>query len=661
MDYSSLSYHLNPVIHYLFAFTLLFLLLPKWLFKARFDSWGERVISGYISMVFMIILSGYVLVVTKLYEVISIVVMISMIIGLKYYVRIRREQKPAISYLTKYLFDILDGLHYTSGKIIFQSFLAQFGLFRTQLKEKFQMKHAVEIFLFLVILSVSIYIRFYDVFINAAPPLADSYVTLAWMKYIDGREIFHDGIYPQGFHIYLATLLKFSSIDGLLVLRYTGPFNTLLITIGLYYVIRKLTGNGVGGLIASSIYGFLLIYIYWFPIERQVGTNSQEFAFVFIYPVLYLLILFCLSNKNQYLYIGMIGTAIIGLVHSFAFAFIGLLIGLLIINSLIMTRALSKAILRLAGFSLLTVVIALVPILLGVLFGKEYHSTSLDYLLSNNAKQSSPSLILIDYITLACLCITSLLLLSKKMTKQDRFISLFTVMAGFLTFGIYYLGGPITNSVLVATRSSELWGILVPFAIGTSFAFIFKHLPIKWSFRTYFLFAGYLCIILYICNPSPIIAYKLEHNANIEQYLKIRSLYRPKTWQIISNNEGYAVSLGTGYHMHIKDFIKQYDPKREALTKYGELKPNKNLAPDIFLFLEKQMFKVSESNSIYPILLPEYRQREKDYIALQQWLNHHKSNFFPVDVYYEDSDIIIYHFKVNVAKQKQDKIIWSDI
>jgi hypothetical protein len=612
-------------------------------------------------MVLLIILSGYVLVISKLYEVISIVVMISIIIGLKYYLRLRKEQKPAISYLTKYLFDILDGLHYTSGRIMFQSVLAQLGLFRTQFKERYQLKHAVEIFLFLVILSVAIYIRFYDVFINAAPPLADSYVTLAWMKYIDGREMFHDGIYPQGFHIYLATLLKFSSIDGLLVLRYTGPFNTLLITIGLYYLIRKLTGNAIGALLASSIYGCLLIYIYWFPIERQVGTNSQEFAFVFIYPVLYFLIRYCLSNKSQYLFIGIIGTSIIGLVHSFAFAFIGLLIGLLIINSLIITRTFSRALFRLAGFSLLTVVIALVPILLGVLLGKEFHSTSLDYLLSNNNKQSSPSLILIDYITLACLCLTSLLLLSKKMAKHDRFISLFTVMAGFLTFGIYYLGGPITSSVLVATRSSELWGILVPFTIGISFAFIFKHFPKKWSYRTYFLFAAYLSIILYICKPSPIIAYKLEHNANIEQYLKIRSLYRPKTWQIISNNEGYAVSLGNGFHMHINDFIKQYDPKRESLTKYGEMKPNKNLAPDIFLFLEKQMFKVSKSNSIYSILLPEYRQREKAYEELQQWLDHHKSNNFPVDVFYEDTNIIIYHFKVKVAKQKQDKIIWSDI
>lgn len=660
MSYSSLLYHLNPISHYLFAFILLFLILPRWIFKEKFEDVGERILSGYIAMVLLIIVSGYILVVTKLYEVISIVIIFGTIIGMKYWLRLRKEPQPAIRYLTKYLFDILDGIHYINGKIMIRWLSVQILLFKSRVKEKYTTKHVVEFFLLLVILCISSYIRFYDVFNNAAPPLADSYVTLAWMKYIDGREIFHDGIYPQGFHIYLATLLKFSSIDGLFVLRYTGPFNTLLITVGLYFMIRKLTGNGVGALVAASIYGCLLSSIYWFPIERQVGTNSQEFAFVFVYPVIYFLIQYCLSQKTQYLYIGIMGTAIIGLVHSFAFVFIGLLIGLLIINSIILTRPISKSSFKLAGFALITVVIALFPLILGVLLGKEFHSTSVDYLLLNNDKQSSPSLVLIDYITCAFLSISTLLLLSKRINKQDRFINLSTISAGFVIFIIYYFGGEVTNSVLVASRSSELWGLTVPMVIGISTSFIFKQLPGEWTFKTYFLFVGYLCIVFYFSKPSPIIAYKLEHNANIEQYLKIRNKYRPKTWQMISNNEGYAVTLGNGFHMQIHDFLEQYDPKREALTKNGQFRPDVNLAPDIFLLVEKEMFKVSKSNSIYPLLEPEYKQRELDNQKLIGWINLYKTSSFPVNVYYEDENIIIYHLEVRAAKEKQDKIIWSD-
>jgi hypothetical protein len=660
MNYSSFYYHLNPMIHYLFAFCLLFIILPKWLIASRFQGFGERMLNGYVSIVLLFILSGYLLVVTKLYEVISIVIMFCLIVAIKRWRKSRNEQQPTMSYLIKYLFDRIDGLHFTNRLIVQRWFSVKFVLLKTILKEKYSFQLAFEISLFLFIISIASYIRFYDVFHNAAPPLADSYVTLAWMKYIDAREIFHDGIYPQGFHIYLATLLKFSSIDGLLVLRYTGPFNTILITICLYYVIRKLTGNSVGALVASSIYGCHLAYINWFPIERQVGTNSQEFAFVFIYPVVYFLINYCLTKKKEYLQSGIYSTAIIGLVHSLAFAYIGLLIGILILCTIIATKTISKSVITLAGYSLFTVLLAVLPMLLGLLLGKDFHSTSVDYLLSNNSKLGSPTLVAIDYVTLVCLSITIILLLLKKMTIKDRFIGLFTILAGLITFAVYYIGGPFTNSVLVASRSSELWGIIVPFTVGITCSLLFKYLFGRWTITAYLLFLGYFCVMLYFFKPTPIIAYKLEHNSNLEQYLRISSQYRPKTWQLVSHNEGYAVSLGTGYHMHMDDFTKQFDPEKEALTKIGESKPDPNLAPEIFILLEKKMFKVSVGNSIYSILEPEYKQRQLNYQKMQKWLDIHQTTGHDMDIYYEDNDITIYHLKVKTAKQKQKKAIWND-
>jgi hypothetical protein len=661
MQYSSLYYHLNPICHYLFAFILLFLIFPKWLFSVHFVDFGERIISRFVLMVFLVILSGYVLVVTKLYEVISIVTMLIIIVGSKYWLYVRKEQKPAISNLMKCLFDILDGIHYTnSSKIIRHWASVKLRILLTKFTKKYSLKFVIETSFILITFGLAFYIRFYDVFENAALPLADSYVTLAWMKYIDARQLFHDGIYPQGFHIYLATLLKFSSIDGVFVLRYTGPFNTLMITIGLYYVIRKLTGYALGALVATSVYGCLTAFIYWFPIERQVATNSQEFAFVFIYPVVYFLILYCLSNKHQYLYIGIIGVAIIGLIHSLAYAFMGLLIGFLIFCSILLTRTLSKQVLKLALYSLLTVVVALLPMALGIILGKDFHSTSLEYLLKNSNQPIFPRLVEVDYITMACLCIISLLLFSKRMTQDDRFISLFVAMSGFATFSIYYFGGSLTSSVLVASRSSELWGIMVPFIMGMTIGFLCKQLPKRWNEKTYYLYFGFLFIILFLFKPSPIIAYKLEYNANIEQYLKIRNMYRPKTWQMISNDEGYSVTVGSGFHMHIDDFINQYDPNREALTRIGEYKPDGNLAPNTFILLEKQMFKVSKSNSIYSIMEPQYRKRQLNYQKLKQWINLHKAANHPINIFYEDSDIIIYHLTIQTAKQKQDKSIWSD-
>ncbi|MBW9234207.1 hypothetical protein JQK62_18440, partial [Leptospira santarosai] len=54
-------------------------------------------------------------------------------------------------------------------------------------------------------------------------------------------------------------------------------------------------------------------------IERQAATNSQEFAFVFIFPALYFLIKYVCDKQKEDLKIGLICTAIIGLVHSLVF------------------------------------------------------------------------------------------------------------------------------------------------------------------------------------------------------------------------------------------------------------------------------------------------------------------------------------------------------
>jgi hypothetical protein len=655
MPYSSLFFHLGPISHYLFAFILLFVFVPGVLFKTHYDQLADRVLSKFITMVFTIIVLGYLLTLTKLFEVMSISIVLTIMLITRYWRFLKKfNQKPTISYLMKSLFDLLEGLHYIDRKVVKGWLFIKINFILVYLKEKYKLESAIEFFSFIVILSISIYIRFFDAIKNAAPPLSDSYVTLAWMKYIDAREVFHDGIYPQGFHIFLSILLKFSAIDGLFVLRYTGPFNAIFITLGLYFMIKKLTNNRIGALIAITIYGYLLATIQWFPIERQVGTNSQEFAFIFIFPVLYFLIKYCLFNKIQDLYYGMLGTAVIGLVHTFAFAFIGVLIGVLLICYFIKERKISIAFIKLVLYSLLTVVIALLPIGIGLLIGKDLHSSSVDYLTASSNKIDFPDLVQIDVISLLCLLTILLLLFKKGMSKNDRFIGLFTILAGGGTFSIYYFGGSLTNSVLIASRSLELWGLLVPFTIGICFSLVCKQLPLPWSKLPHFIMLVYLCTSLLYFKPSPIIGYKLEHNANIEQYLKIRE-YQQKSWLMVSNDEGYAVVLGTGFHMQLHDFINTYDPAEKSLTKIGETKPNEYLPPHVFILLEKNIFKVSNTNSIYSILEPKYKQRQQDFTKLTNWLNEHKAKGFKVKTFYEDANIIIYYLEVESSQEESIK------
>jgi hypothetical protein len=661
MPYSSLFNHLEPITHYVFSFLILYVFFPVLLFQSSDGDKGEKVVSHFMKMVLLMIVLGYFLVITKLYEVISILILLSSILMIRYWKELKKlKQRTTISYSLKSLFDFMEGLHFTNLSIMKTWLFVNLKRLSTLLKEQFIDFKILEHIVFLSIIAITIYIRFYDVIMNAAPPLSDSYVTLAWMKYIDARELFRDGIYPQGFHIYLSTLYKFAAIDGMYVLRYTGPFNAVLIMAGLYFCIIKMTGNRMGAMAAASLYGCFPVLMEWFPLERQVATNSQEFAFVFIFPVVFFLLKYCLSNQSHYLISGMAGTAVIGLVHSFAYVFIGLLIGILIICYFIQMRSFSQTVRRLIGWSILTVVLTVIPMGIGLLIGKDFHSSSVDYLLAQSTRQEFPAFVWIDYVALAFLSIQgmTLLILKNRLSKGDRFVGLFAILSGIITFTIYYFGGVLTNSVLVSSRSLEFWGLMVPFSIGASLSLLCKYFPVSLKSRNVaLLFCFFLAF--FIVKPSPIIGYKLEHNEAIEQYFVIRNLHLPKSWLLVSNDEGYAVVLGTGFHMHIGDFITEFDPKYEALTRRGETGPDETIPPYIYILVEKNLFKVAKSNSIYSLLEPKYNERLSSYRKFGNWLDEHLKHNHRATVFYEDRNIIIYRLISEAAKERLDRTIWS--
>ncbi|MBW9234221.1 hypothetical protein JQK62_18510, partial [Leptospira santarosai] len=166
---------------------------------------------------------------------------------------------------------------------------------------------------------------------------------------------------------------------------------------------------------------------------------------------------------------------------------------------------------------------------------------------------------------------------------------------------------------MIDSRSRELWGLIMPFCAGISISFLFGKVKGNWSSLIFIPVILVLVLIGIIQKPSPIIPYKMEHHENIEQYLKIRDEFLPKTWMIVSQAEGYSVSLGTGFHMHLGDFLQNYRPEREGLTSRKDGIVDKNLSQNIFIFMEKTIFQVSESNSVYELLKPEYERRKNEY------------------------------------------------
>ena len=660
--YATLNNHLAHFPQYLIATAVLFIVLPSFIFTKSDGNFLDRAVANYLRMVFVIIVLGYILVLLRLYEVLVLAPFLAaMVLYRLYHNRAYAGWGELGFSLEVLLYDIIDGrIHplrnmagWLKGKTIGSSGAA-FSFFRGAAT-------LGNMLLFLVVFGYAAYLRFYDAFANAAPAMSDAYVTLAWMKYISGKILFHDGIYPQGFHIFLATVRKFAAIDALYVLKYTGPLNSLLICLSIYYVVSRLSQRSAPGIIAASIYGLLGSVLLQGDWMRHASTNSQEFALLFILPTQYYFYLFLKNARMRDLWIGFSGVCVTGLVHSLAFAVVGLGMGVLALAALLVDfrKSLINVVkLCLAGIA--AVVVSLAPLGVGLLMGKNFHGSSAEFLTSQIANPAFPQLNLPDYFALAALAILWLFSVFNRKPRREKLAEKYVVLLGLGIFILYYGGGVLTKSTVVAARSGEIWALFLPIAVGMGwYAFSETSGFLKRPLVGVLVGACLLGYILIIIKPEPILPYKMEHNSNVEQYLRITETFRPTEWLMASQEEGYSMVLGTSYHLMMQDFLTWYDPAEKVLVHRDNGNAEVLNSPDIFIYEEKEFLRAELDVESMKTLNVIYERKEQEKDKLRSWLQIYQSNHDNLSLFYEDEYLRVWRIHQPASKEEEFNKLWK--
>jgi hypothetical protein len=272
-------------------------------------------------MVFIIICAGYFLVLLKIFEFLGLLIFF-IIIGI--YSFIRREAaaqaKDVIVKINAYTYDVADSIKkplllvrpYINTRI--QSIMK--GVRENMLNVPKLLKAV----LIAAVFAYAVYLRFYDAYYHAAPAMSDGNVTLAWVKYIIQRRLFADGIYPQGFHINMAAVQKFAFINPLYIVKYSGPLNGILIMLGIFFFIYKCTDRSIPALVGAALYGIFgeSLSMDWM---RQAASNSQEYGYVFVLPVLYFALRYIEKGDEDSFRTYFAGVSALGLIHAIAYAF----------------------------------------------------------------------------------------------------------------------------------------------------------------------------------------------------------------------------------------------------------------------------------------------------------------------------------------------------
>ncbi len=660
--YSDFGNQLINMARYGFAFCLVYILWPLVLFRYREEGGLEGFMSRYAKMVCLTIAIVYILVIIKLYELISLV---AVLVILSLYGIVaggvwRSNPRELGTRIVTWIYDLLDGLIHPV-KIAADWGRDQARSLNEAVYRRFGSAAAAgNTLLFAGVFLYAAYLRFYDAVMHAAPAMSDAYVTLAWMKYIEKRILFYDGIYPQGFHIYLSVLRKFATNDSLYILKYTGPLNGVLAALGVYFAVSRFTGRKVPGILAAFVYGVLGSYLplQW---ERQASTNSQEFALVFLVPAWYFAANYLKSSKGTHLWAAGACFAVIGWVHSLIFAFLGIgLFSLLAAHLLLDFRGSLRPSWHICLAGAAAGALAALPVVVGLLMGRQFHGSSADFL-TQDLQIKFPEITLLDRAALGGLLLFFVISFFTRKSRRDLVIPLFVLLLGASSFALYMVLGPMTGkAVLTHERTGILWSLLASMGIGLGWFAVFRLFPGdgKKQVAEAVLCLGLMACAVYYFKPAPVQPYKMQYDSTVDQYLRITEEFRPTEWMIVSNEEDYPLALGKGYHLMLGEFLNWYNPEDSRLARQVDGRIEVLSTTDIFIFKEKNMLRVDVKGA-EKTLEARYRRLAREYEMLDRWIERYRATHSNMSIYYEDQNIQVFRIHQPKSREEQFRELWE--
>jgi hypothetical protein len=637
------------------AIGAIFWLLPLALFH-RSSRWGmvDVFFANFQKMCLCVVVTGYLLIAVKLYEAISIAAACVLLYALR--VRGQARSRARVEHKTELssrLYDFLEGRR-TLKSVIASLDLPKIPLISAE-RDKPDVWERLVACAAMVVFLVSACLRFYHPIFHAALPLSDAYVTLAWMKYMEARVLFHDGLYPHGFHIVLSAIRKVAAIDPVMVLKFVGPFCAVLIVVGVYYFVSRASGSSIAGLTGAFVYGVLPTRL---PLayERQASTNSQEFALLFVLPTGWFVLRYLVGGDRQDLIAATCGLAVVGLVHPVVALFMAAVVFAAYVAGVLDRSVDLGHYGRMSAAGALAATAASLPLLVGYLSGVPFHGSSVQFATTMgavHAPQLGPFLWAGMILGLAG-CTWHILKGTRP--RAGPLFALLVIIGGYVIYEAPAFG---IQSTALAARSCEFASVAC--ACGFGFGASMFASPASWSGRARSVLVLVVCIMLaltgsvYISPPAK--PYTMQSDAAVEQYLRMASLVAPGDWMMVSNEEGYALALGVGWHQMTDDFLARYDPTEETLVALeGPDKGEEPGVPCIFIHQEKNVYVSALAE---PSVAKTTMHREEQKPRLLAWLNAYRASHADIRVYYEDDDLVVWLIERPRSPEERFRRIWG--
>ncbi len=600
---------------------------------------------GYAArMLLALIVAGYALAATHLYSWLTLVLALAALA----FLRDRTERSQ---------YELGRGRRFAASLL---TELDRLGSWPTRLRESRQAPrrrragarpriHAVELAgaaLLLVVLGVSAYLRLASPLQHAGIPFSDSDVVLYWVQSIEQQVLFPSGIYPEGFHIVIADLMRLTAANPIATVKFFGPLVGVAMVASVAYATYRLTGRIGPAVVAVLVYGTLPHFL---PYEhlRQVGTDSQEFGNMLVLPTLWFVYASWQNGSRFYRGTAVSLLAVAGLTHPV----VALNAGIAAVAGTLAAWLAHGVDWRALGWyvrwTALAVLIAVVPLGMALALGIHLNSSGAAFA-GAVSHAPAPLIGLPERVALvaafALLAVRAVRLIAGRSGRAE----LGAPLAGLLLLlgALAVQEAPLLgiHSVVLASRSGELvaLGEVLAYGMGLSAVqeiFELLHVPTaRWL-----ALAGAAALVALAWSqyrPVPWNAFATARwlpDDFVVAYADIGSSFQRGSWLAVSDDSGFDYAYGEGFFMRGEEFLSRvattgtwprYAVAGGAAAPVGESR--------IFIFVDRRLVV---AKAYRHVVAP---RRAKAQAAIRKWLAAWETTHGPLQIYFRGPDLTVY-------------------
>lgn len=570
-------------------------------------------------------------------------------------------------------------------------------------------ENKIEWIIFLAILFFSAYqygINSIEYTTYMAP---DEEVHLYWIQSLIKGNIFPSGVYPHIFHTVLAALIKVFNFNAMQVTLYFGITSNLLIMSMLYLGLRKIFESRYAALLGFML--FTTVDLFYEQVTyRFQFTIPQEYAMIMLIPMAIFLFDYIKNQQtNDLIFFGLALSLTIG-IHFYTgiiAVILAISIGLTYFYKIIKEKMLFKLILC----GLLSTVLALAPLGIGLATGHEleqsftwgtevikgdiYSTTSEDVLKDDEGVEEMPPITLEGFLTGARIDAENYVVHDVETIYIFLSIIVFSLFSNVFyrlykkgdsksEYQIAFAINSLLLLMLILFKSLNLPTLMEPKRMAIYFAYfsaVFMGMPLEIVSRLVsktqlkkglpvlsvgIILSSFLMVVkLDKLKPVPPFYYFQTTGTAITN-MKIMEEYEDYTWTTVSPVNNISLILNNGFHYELSEFIlaqENWNPKKEIsipteyvflyvektpIVKYGDRfkRGDYEVKDRPQITREDALQELSES----PIENYHYMRERNILMAKAYCWAEEYQEYFPkeIDVYYEDSELIVYRIQQKI-------------